>query len=126
MNEITRAQKMEAAKARMAELAAKFLERSDADVRSMQVALSRLASGEGTALGDVRHLAHRMVGTGATLGFESLSEHAHRVEQLADGWLEGETWAVGLMVANTAERASAVLASSVDALAEELHRQHAG
>ena len=117
MNEITRAQKMEAAKARMAELAAKFLERSDADVRSMQVALSRLASGEGTALGDVRHLAHRMVGTGATLGFESLSEHAHRVEQLADGWLEG---------ALPDERARAVLASAVDALAEELHRQHAG
>lgn len=84
MSELTREQKMDAARARMAELAAKFLDRTEGDIASMRESLGRLGSGETAALGDIRHLAHRMVGTGATLGFESLSERAHRIEMLAE------------------------------------------
>jgi chemotaxis protein histidine kinase CheA len=117
MNELTREQKMEAARVRMAELAAKFLERSDADIQSMRAGLARLASGDAAALGEVRHLAHRMAGTGATLGFEPLSELARRLEQLADGCEDG---------AIPDESARSGLAGAVDALAGELVRQRGG
>jgi chemotaxis protein histidine kinase CheA len=89
MSEPTREQKMAAARSRMAELAAKFLERTAGDIASMRDGLDKLSSGDATALADIRHLAHRMVGTGATLGFESLAECAHRIEQLAEGCAPG-------------------------------------
>ena len=66
VNEHSREQKMDAARARMAELAAKFLDRTDGDLESMRGSLHRLATGDAAPVGDNRHLAHRMVGTGAT------------------------------------------------------------
>jgi HPt (histidine-containing phosphotransfer) domain-containing protein len=76
--------KVAAVQGRMAELAAKFLHRSSADVATLRTQLERLESGAAEALGEIRHLAHRMVGTGATLGFEAISERASRIEQLAE------------------------------------------
>jgi chemotaxis protein histidine kinase CheA len=89
MNELTRDQKLAAARSRMAELAAKFLERTAGDIASMRARLEQMSSGDAAALADIRHLAHRMVGTGATLGFESLSDSAHRIEQLAENCAAG-------------------------------------
>lgn len=71
-------------KSRMAELATRFLDRTANDITAMQAGLGKLASGDAAGLGEIRHLAHRMVGTGATLGFESLSECAYRIEQLTE------------------------------------------
>jgi chemotaxis protein histidine kinase CheA len=76
--------KAAAARLRMAELAAKFLERSRRDLEVMRDTLAKLAAGESAALGDIRQLAHRLCGTGATLGFETLGECAARVERLAE------------------------------------------
>jgi chemotaxis protein histidine kinase CheA len=73
-----------AARVRMAELAAKFLERSRRDLELMRDTLAKLNAGELDALGDIRQLAHRMCGTGATLGFETLGACAARVERLAE------------------------------------------
>jgi len=73
-----------AARARMAELAAKFLERSLRELAVMRDGLARLHAGESAALGEVRDLAHRMCGTGATLGFEALGDGAARIERLAE------------------------------------------
>jgi len=80
----TRKQKMAAAKARMAELAARFIERSMGDLRKMRDDLSRLDAGDASVLAEIRHLAHRMAGTGATLGFEALGERAASTEALID------------------------------------------
>ena len=77
-------ERAEAAQARLAELANKFLDRTAADIATMRRDLARVAQAEPGALGDIRHLAHRMVGTGATLGFESLSNSARRIEVLAE------------------------------------------
>jgi HPt (histidine-containing phosphotransfer) domain-containing protein len=85
----TREDKASAAKVRMAELAVKFLNRTQADIATMRSGLSRLAAGDMDALGEIRHLAHRMVGTGATLGFEAISERARVVEQLAESCAPG-------------------------------------
>jgi HPt (histidine-containing phosphotransfer) domain-containing protein len=79
----TREIKMAAAKARMAELAAKFVERSAGELDLMREKLAQLAGGDVDARADIHHLAHRMGGTGATLRFEALSECAMRLEHTA-------------------------------------------
>ena len=84
MSEPTREQKMDTARTRMAELAGRFLERTAGDVATLRAACARVASGEPGPVGDIRHLAHRMVGTGATLGFERLSGLAASIERLAE------------------------------------------
>lgn len=84
MSESTREQKAHAARVRMAELAARFLERTQGDLATMREALSKVRAGDAKALGEIRNLAHRMVGTGATLGFEAISARASRVEQLIE------------------------------------------
>lgn len=117
MNEQTREQKMDAARVRMAELAAKFLDRSDGDVASMRSGLGRMAAGDATAVGDIQHLAHRMAGTGATLGFESVSDAAHRLEKLAEGCARG---------ASPDDATRARFAEAVEALAAELHKHRGG
>lgn len=89
MNELSREEKAAAAKSRMAELAAKFLDRTRGDIATMREGLSRLSAGQVGALGDIRHLAHRMVGTGATLGFDSISECAHVIERLTESCAPG-------------------------------------
>jgi HPt (histidine-containing phosphotransfer) domain-containing protein len=80
MNE-TRDQRVAAARERMAELAAKFLERTAGEIETMRARLAQ-SQQDAAALAEIRNLAHRACGTGATLGFESLSEYAHRVEAL--------------------------------------------
>jgi HPt (histidine-containing phosphotransfer) domain-containing protein len=76
--------KVAAARARMAELAGKFIERSIGELETMRAAVAALKTGDPRSLGDIRHLAHRMAGTGATLGFETFSDRALDVEQLAE------------------------------------------
>lgn len=117
MNEQTREQKMDAARARMAELAAKFLDRTEGDIAAMRDALGRMALGDASAVGEIRHLAHRMVGTGATLGFESLSDGAQVLEKLAEDCAPG---------ASPDEATRAKFVAALDALAGQLRKQRGG
>jgi len=80
----TREEREAAARVRMAELAAKFVARTTGEVATMRTQLLKLAAGDPEALIELRHLAHRACGTGATLGFEALADCAQRVEQLAE------------------------------------------
>ena len=79
----SRDEKIAATTTRMVELAAKFIERSAGELEPLRVSFARLTAGEVDALDDIRHVAHRMCGTGATLGFEALSDCAQRLEQIA-------------------------------------------
>jgi len=106
MNE-TREERVAAAKARMAELAEKFLVRTAGEIETMRTRLAQ-ANDDSAALAEIRNLAHRACGTGATLGFESLSEFAHRVESLAASQPPGS---------------QAEIARAIDELARELARQ---
>jgi len=103
----TREERVAAAKARMAELAEKFLERTAGEIETMRARLAQ-AHGDTAALAEIRNLAHRACGTGATLGFESLSEYAHRIEALTASQPPGS---------------QAEIAGAIDALAGELARQ---
>jgi chemotaxis protein histidine kinase CheA len=110
-------EKLDAARTRMAELATRFLDRSDADLITMRGGLQRLVSAEAGAVSEIRHLAHRMVGTGATLGFEDLAECARRVEKLT------ESLAPGVLPDDDTR---AKLASGLDALQAALDKVRRG
>jgi HPt (histidine-containing phosphotransfer) domain-containing protein len=88
MNE-TSEDKRIAAKARMAEFALKFLHRSRGDLRLMREALASVVPESAGRLGEIRHLAHRMAGTGATLGFDALGQHALGIEALIESLPNG-------------------------------------
>jgi HPt (histidine-containing phosphotransfer) domain-containing protein len=109
----TREDKVAATTARMAELAAKFIERSGREIASMRGELAKLDAGGIEALGEIGHLAHRMCGTGATLGFGALADCAARIEQIATSCPAG-----GLPDAPARTR----LGEGVEALAVELAR----
>lgn len=76
-------EKVAATRARMAQLGEKFVVRTRGDVALMRASLEKTGQGDVAALADLRNLAHRACGTGATLGFEALSERAYRIELLA-------------------------------------------
>jgi HPt (histidine-containing phosphotransfer) domain-containing protein len=76
-----RAEKIAAARARMAELATKFVTRSANELVTLRAALAR---GGRESFEEIGYLAHRMAGTGATLGFDALADHALRIEVIAD------------------------------------------
>lgn len=113
MSEPATDEKMAAAKTRMAELALKFLNRSEVDLASMRAALEQVAAGDANAVGDIRHLSHRMVGTGATLGYAAISDGAHVIERLADGCGPGQV---------PQEQWRADVSGALDSLAAELRR----
>jgi chemotaxis protein histidine kinase CheA len=118
MNE-TREQKVAAARARMAELAAKFIERTQGDLRTMRSDLARVGAGDASALAEIRHLAHRMAGTGATLGFEALGERAAGTEAMIDALPDG-----ALPDAQTIARLAANIGALESQLATDARRAH--
>lgn len=73
-----------AAQSRLSELAVKFKTRTLADIAAMRSQAQQVEAGQIGALAEIRHLAHRMHGTGATLGFDAVSEQAAALETLLD------------------------------------------
>jgi HPt (histidine-containing phosphotransfer) domain-containing protein len=66
------------------QLAAKFLKRCSQDVGSLRGLLGRLRIGDAAAFKELEYLAHRLSGTGALLGFESIGTCAAAIERLAE------------------------------------------
>jgi HPt (histidine-containing phosphotransfer) domain-containing protein len=65
-------------------------------VVSLRALLARLGNGDSNVFDaavfkELEHLAHRICGTGASLGFESLSTRAAAIERLAEGQAGGVT-----------------------------------
>ena len=77
-----------AVRARMLELARKFIARTTEDLAQMRAALAQLdeghESGNGGGLEVIRQLAHRACGTSGTLGLHALSDAAGELELLID------------------------------------------
>src|SRR4051812_14562584 len=118
MNE-TRDQRLAAARTRLAELGAKFIERTRGDLRTMRAALEKTGAGDTSGLAEIRHLAHRMAGTGATLGFEALGERAARTEAIIESLPAGTP-----CDARTLERLVAEIGALEAQLADEARRDH--
>jgi HPt (histidine-containing phosphotransfer) domain-containing protein len=76
---------------RIKQLAGEFLQRCSRDVLSLRASLTRLGNGDAIVFKEMEHIAHRICGTGASLGFESLSTCAAAIERLAEGQGGGVT-----------------------------------
>ncbi len=66
---------------KMQRFAGGFLERCAGDLRAARELLVRLRAGELDAFAQLERLAHRLRGTGASLGFESLDASAGAIER---------------------------------------------
>jgi HPt (histidine-containing phosphotransfer) domain-containing protein len=99
-----------AVRARMLELARKFIARTGEDVVQMRAALD---GGGGFEL--IRQLAHRACGTGGSLGLTALSDAAGELERLIDSFPEG-------MAPGAAERER--VTAGIDAIAAYLVSGH--
>ena len=108
----TSEQRIAAARARMAELKEKFIERTHGEVTTLRGSFESLKGGESAALGVIVQLAHRMAGTGATLGLDALSDRAQELEKL------GESQPPGAVT----EPALSRIGAAIEALAAELGR----
>ena len=73
-----------AARARMAELKEKFIQRTERELQTLRSSLAALAAGDRAALDTIVQLAHRITGTGATLGLDALSDRAQEIEKLGE------------------------------------------
>jgi HPt (histidine-containing phosphotransfer) domain-containing protein len=106
----------------MAELAARFIERTRGDLRIMRSNLERVGAGDVSALAEIRHLAHRMAGTGATLGFQALGERAAGAEAIIDS-LRIDSWQRGARPdSQTIERLAATIVALESQLADDSRR----
>ena len=110
-------ERVAAARARMAELKEKFIERTQGDLKTMHASLAALEAGDSAPLDSIVQLAHRMTGTGATLGLEALSDRAQEVERLAEAVPAGSPPDAAAM---------AQLRAAIDALGAELERTPRG
>jgi len=79
------ADKQAAMRDKIAVLAERFLQRCAGDIATGRELLDKLKSGNAGAFKDMEQLAHRIVGTGSSQGFHSLSTHAVAVERFAEG-----------------------------------------
>ena len=71
-------------RSKLARLAQRFIARTRDELGTLKQHLGRAHDGDAQSLTEVRNLAHRMHGTGATLGFTELAEKAARLEELAE------------------------------------------
>lgn len=76
--------KQAAIRDKIAVLAERFLQRCADDMATGRKLLDELKSGNAGAFKDLEQLAHRIVGTGSSLGLHSLSAHAVSVERFAE------------------------------------------
>jgi len=101
-------------KARLGELAQKFVSRTREDLRRMHECLVRLDAGENASVDEIRQLAHRIAGTGGTLGMISLSDAASDLERVIDAMPADDAPDASMraQVAAGVERLAALLALS--------------
>lgn len=78
-------ERVAAARVRMAELKEKFIERTGRELQTLRSSLAALEAGDAAALATIVQLAHRITGTGATLGLDALSDRAQEIEKLGEG-----------------------------------------
>lgn len=96
---------------------ARFTARTQGDLARLRQLVHRVQERE-EALQQIQHLAHRICGTGTTLGLAALSERAGELEQLAKTETSGEVTGSSMSAAglDTEE----YLSSHLGRLAQEL------
>ena len=80
---------------RMAELTERFVSRSHEDLARIRAGVTEAMRGDGGALQKVREVAHRIRGTGGTLGLHSLGDAAAVLEKCIDAQIKTSVPAIG-------------------------------
>ncbi len=75
----------DAVRGKLQQLAGRFIKRTAEELVTLKGLIESARSGDADSLAQLRHLAHRMHGTGATLGFTDIGEQAGIIERLTDG-----------------------------------------
>jgi HPt (histidine-containing phosphotransfer) domain-containing protein len=65
------------------EIGARFLQRTLRELEPLEELRRRLRAGDRTCLMEIQRLAHRIHGSGAMFGFDTISAHAREIELLA-------------------------------------------
>ena len=68
----------------LAQLREKFLARTRGEMAAIRAQAEAIRGGDAGAFATLEQLAHRIYGTGATLGFDALSGCAGKIERLAE------------------------------------------
>ena len=103
----------QAIRSRILELGAKFLQRTSTELATGQALIQRARSGDSAAFEEMRQLAHRIHGTGATLGFDAISRHADEIGRVAERRPDtGDTGSFELLAASTQRLEAEVVALS--------------
>ena len=71
-------------RSKLAELADRFVTRTAGELVTLRECVDRASKGDSQAYLQLRDLAHRIHGTGATLGFTEVGEQAATIERLAE------------------------------------------
>jgi HPt (histidine-containing phosphotransfer) domain-containing protein len=66
------------------QLGEQFLLRTRAEILVLRDLIERVHRGDSTVVDQLEHLAHKIHGTGATFGFEAVSECAREIEHLTE------------------------------------------
>ncbi len=96
-----------------ARLRRRYVERAGERLDRVETALERLEGpGDVDELETIRGIVHRLAGSGETLGFPEVSEHAIAAEEVIDGVLEGDSsgGSIEERLARRVERMRAALA----------------
>ena len=67
----------------MAEIGNRYLKRTLGELPRMREIIAGLRGGALDAVTELEHLAHRIHGSGAMFGFDTVSEQARRIEMIA-------------------------------------------
>jgi HPt (histidine-containing phosphotransfer) domain-containing protein len=100
---------------RFKQLAEKFLIRTRDEVVSLEQCLPKAQQGDGDALLMLQHIAHRINGSGAMLGFKSVSEQAAQIENIlrrSNSAPDAQDWAN--ILSHVQKLAAALQSSSTD------------
>jgi len=68
---------------KIADIGGRYIQRTAREVAGLREMIAKASAGNAAALKDIEHLAHKIYGSGAMFGFETVSEHARALELAA-------------------------------------------
>jgi HPt (histidine-containing phosphotransfer) domain-containing protein len=68
---------------KIADIAGRYIQRTAGELVGLRELIGKARAGSAAALKDIEHLAHKIYGSGAMFGFETVSEQARALELAA-------------------------------------------
>jgi HPt (histidine-containing phosphotransfer) domain-containing protein len=68
---------------KIADIAGRYIQRTAGELAGLRELIDKARAGSAAALKEIEHLAHKIYGSGAMFGFETVSEQARELELAA-------------------------------------------